>query len=176
MEKKTKPISVKTRMALKKKTKCSSVRKNSSKLKNIQLVKHYATKVGFKLKNFKKNKSLELYFAIYRGNKNICYISKGWRDPGFRIGAFAEIHKGIADFKERLNYIEKICSRDFIGLEYQTKQGDGNVCISLEVAVYKSGFNEKVLKEVVEILEEDLKSIKLVSSGLISLLSQSSSY
>jgi len=45
-----------------------------------------AEAAGLKLAGFKTDEHLELYFNIHRGKADLGFISKGWSDPGFRLG------------------------------------------------------------------------------------------
>ena len=127
--------------------------------KNIKLLENCAKKLKLELKNFTSNNNLELYFDTYRDDHDICYVYKGWDDPGFRIGELVELDKHTPDFKERFYEIFRICSERLItiGLE---KQGKESSSLALEIGIYKSGFNAKVFKEAIENLEDALAEIQ----------------
>lgn len=59
--------------------------------RNIYLIRENAQKTKFKLTRFISSDVLELYFDILKKDKNIRYISKGWDDPGFRVGDYFEM-------------------------------------------------------------------------------------
>jgi len=126
--------------------------------KNIRLLEDCARKLNLELNNFKSDDNLELYFGISRNGSDICYVYKGWDDPGFRIAELIELDKRTPDFKERFYEIFRICSIRLITMGLQ-KQGKESLSIVLEIGIYKSGFNAKVFKEAIEELEGALVKI-----------------
>lgn len=133
--------------------------------KNISLVKNCAKKLNLKLRRFQSNGILEIYFDVWRGNKNICYISKGWDDPGFMIGDILVIGKSAPNFKQRFYEIFNLCSKNFISMKIRPPQRAKPDILELDLAIsiYKDGFNEKVLREAVEIFKSAVEKIKLLS-------------
>lgn len=128
--------------------------------KNIQKVKNIAEKTGFKLKDFRTNRALELFFNIYQGRETCCYISKGWDDPGFRIGEVIVLNKSHRFFKEIFYDIFRICSRNLISLAVLKERGPNSVTLSLETAIYKGGFNQGAFKQTIINLKETLEKIR----------------
>jgi hypothetical protein len=126
--------------------------------KDILLLRRCINKLGLKLKRFLTNDKLELYFDVYRNRKNICYISKGWGDPGFRIGELVELNKASPNFKENFYEIFKICSRNLISIGL-FEQGKNKIEISLEIGIFQHGFNEKVLKETIRTMGDTMRRI-----------------
>jgi len=53
---------------------------------NRILVERTAKECGLRLSRFLTNKDLELYYDLKQGRHDVGYISKGWNDPGFRVG------------------------------------------------------------------------------------------
>ncbi|MBP7088788.1 MAG: hypothetical protein KBB01_05780 [Candidatus Omnitrophica bacterium] len=127
--------------------------------KNIKLLENCSKKLKLELKNFTSDNNLELYFDIYRDDQDICYIYKGWEDSGFRIGELIEFNKYTPDFKERFYEIFKICSDRLITIGVE-KQEEETSSLFLEIGIYKSGFNAKVLKEAIQNLEDALIEIQ----------------
>jgi len=126
--------------------------------KNIKLLEDYARKLTLELKNFTSNDNLELYFDISRDGRDICYIYKGWDDPGFRVGEHIELDKTAPDFKERFYEIFRICSGRLITIGLQ-KQSKESLSLALEIGIYKSGFNAKVFEEAIKDLTDTLAKI-----------------
>lgn len=127
---------------------------------NIALLKNCAKKLKIRLRSFKTNRNLELYFDVCKDGRSVCYVYKGWEDPGFRIAELIELDKRALDFKERFYEIFKICSSRLITMGLQ-KQRRESLSVVLEIGIYKSGFNEKVLKEAIGELEDALVAIRL---------------
>jgi hypothetical protein len=55
-------------------------------IRNRMMVEKISKECGLKLSGFLANDELELYNDLKRGRHDMGYISKGWEDPGFRIG------------------------------------------------------------------------------------------
>ncbi len=129
--------------------------------KNIKLVKRCLKEAGLNTKGFKSNDKLELYFNIYKGNKNICYIYKGWQDPGFRIGDFIKIDKSTPEFKEKFYKVFRICSSSLVNIGV-SESSDKFVGMSLEIGIYSDGFNTNVLKKATQTLVRALRDINKI--------------
>jgi len=130
---------------------------------DIKLVKEYASKLGLTLIRFQTNDVLELYFDIcqYVDEKSMCYISKGWDDPGYRIGECVTIDKDTLDFKEKFYKILNICSDNLIAVKV-TLLKDNKVELNLQIGIYQDGFNEKVLHETLDALGDSLQRIRVL--------------
>jgi len=128
---------------------------------NITLLKKCARKLKIRLKGFNTNSHLELYFDVYKNDCNICYVYKGWEDSGFRIANIIELNKHVPDFKERFYEIFKICSSRLITMAVQ-EQNKEPLSITLEIGIYKSGFNTEVFRETVEELEGCLAEVRSI--------------
>lgn len=136
-----------------------SIEKKLDQKEDIALLKIYARKLKFKLKGFRTDGNLELYFDICKNGRSICYVYKGWEDPGFRIAELIELNKYAPDFKEHFYKIFRICSSRLITIGLQ-EQGRESLSLVLEIGIYKSGFNDRVLKEAIGELTEALAEIE----------------
>lgn len=130
-----------------------------NQIRSIALVKNCARKSKLKLKKFITDEQLEVYFDVYRREKNICFLAKGWDDPGFRIGEIIKLDKNNPDFKRNFYRTFEICSKDLISLGF-FKQNKDYLWISLGVGIYYDGFNEKVLKDAAATLKSAADKIK----------------
>ena len=139
-----------------------------SQHKNIRLVKDCARKLNLKLRRFQTNGILELYFDVLRGNNNICYISKAWEDPGFRIGDIITLDKGSPDFKQRFYEIFNVCSKNFVSIGIYKSQRKRIKILELDLAIgiYKDGFNEKVLQEAIGTFKYVVEKVKKMQGFL----------
>ncbi len=140
------------------KNRMSPVKNTAGQQKNIKLLKDYSKKLKLELKNFTSNDNLDFYFDISRHGRDICYVYKGWDDPGFRMGELIELDKSAPDFKGRFYEIFKICSGRLIsiGLQEQKKE---SLTLVLDIGIYKIGFNAKVFKKAIEDLAYILTEI-----------------
>ncbi len=132
--------------------------------KNIALVKKNAKNAGLKLERFISNKALEIYYDLLKKDRGVGYISKGWTDPGFRVGEYFELEKGTPSFKEKFYTIHKLCSGNLISVGVSEKV-PGKIGISLEIGIYQDGFTGKVLKSAVETIDETMRKIQQVIRG-----------
>jgi len=129
--------------------------------RHIQKVTKIAKKAGFELKNFQTSRTLELFFNIYQKEETFCYISRAWDDLGFRIGECVVLNKNHRFFKSIFYDIFQICSQNLISVGVMKDTPPNNMNLSLEVAIYEGGFNQKSLKETVSNLKESLDKIRL---------------
>ena len=131
-----------------------------NQIKSIALVKDCARKSKLKLKKFITDEELEVYFDVYRRDKNICFLAKSWDDPGFRIGEIIKLDKNSADFKKNFYRVFTICSKELISLGF-FKQNKDYLWLNLGVGIYYDGFNEKVLKEAAAAFKSAADKIRL---------------
>jgi len=108
---------------------------------------------GLKLSLFIANDELELYYNLKRGRHDMGYISKGWEDPGFRIGDIIEIPKNKLDsFKANVYNILRFCATNGIGMTVsETKDA---VTIHMDGVIYSEGFNKDTFMKTLETLNE----------------------
>lgn len=130
-----------------------------NQIRSIALVKECARKSKLKLKKFITDEHLEVYFDVYRRQKNLCFLAKGWDDPGFRIGEIIKLDKNDPSFKRNFYKTFEICSKELISLGF-FKQNKDYLWLSLGVGIYYDGFNEKVLKEAAATLRTASDKIK----------------
>lgn len=130
-----------------------------NQIRSIALVKECARKSRLNLKKFITDEHLEVYFDVYRRQKNLCFLAKGWDDPGFRIGEIIKLDKKDPNFKKNFYRTFEICSKELISLGF-FKQNKDFLWLSLGVGIYYDGFNEKVLKEAAATLKGATDKIK----------------
>ncbi len=130
-----------------------------NQIKSIALVKDCARKSKLKLKRFMTDEQLEVYFDVYRRDKNLCFLAKGWDDPGFTIGEIIKLDKKDFNFKKNFYRIFEICSKDLISLGF-FKQNKSYLWLSLGVGIFYDGFNEKVFKDAAATLKSAADKIK----------------
>lgn len=72
-------------------------------IRNTRLIEEIAKACKLKLSGFLVNDALELYYDLKRGREEMGYISKGWEDPGFRLGDLITVPRcKVARFKKCL--------------------------------------------------------------------------
>ena len=112
-----------------------------------------AEAAGLKLGDFKTDEHLELYFNIYRGRETLGFISKGWNDPGFRLGDTLLLPASKLPLLQATSHkISKLCATN--GLVVTAHEHRNPVELHLESVIYKEGFNQKVFLQALETLTE----------------------
>ena len=129
---------------------------------NISLVENCAKQAGLGLDGFLSNNSLELYYNIHRDGNSVCYLYKGWADPGFRIGCLIDMKKSHKNFTENLEDFSKICSKYMLTKTIGNSSMEDCVQVIFETGIYTDGFNGKVLGEAMENMEEAVAKIRLL--------------
>ncbi len=132
-----------------------------SHLQDVALVQKAAKASKLKLSGFRVNDALELYYDIKRGSEDMGYISKGWEDPGFRIGDLVAVPRSKAGrFKTCLSQIQKFCAVNGIAMTVtKTKE---SIDIQMDGVIYSEGFNRKTFKSTLETLYECVQKAKVL--------------
>jgi len=130
-----------------------------NQIRSIALVKDCARKSKLKLKKFITDEQLEVYFDVYRRDRNICFLAKGWDDPGFRIGEIIKLDKNDPNFKKNFYRTFEICSKELISLGF-FKQNKAYLWLYLGIGIYYDGFNEKVFIEAAATLKNAADKIR----------------
>lgn len=131
-----------------------------AQLKNRKLIEQTLKKCKLQAGGFLTNEHLELYYNISKGKNELGYISKGWEDPGFRIGNIVFVPKSkIEAEKQKVPTLLKFCATR--GIAMSADQNDlGNLEFHLDSVIYSDGFNLKVFSQVLECLGECAKEIR----------------
>ena len=110
---------------------------------------------GFRTCGFNTNEHLEIYYDIQTREKHdVGYISKGWEDPGFRVGNVIQVPLArIKAKQDQLPALMKHCATR--GFAMTGKKLAGNIFeFHLDSVIYAEGFNKKVLEQVLECLSD----------------------
>ena len=123
-------------------------------IENRMIVEHTLKECGLRPSGFNSNEHLELYYDIVQGKREIGYISKGWDDPGFRVGDVIEVSKWkIAALKEHAYTLLKYCATRGVVMTVE-ENDDDSVKLQMDSVVYSDGFNKKVFAQVLHYLNE----------------------
>jgi len=134
---------------------------------NAELVKKAASETGYTLHRFITNDSLELYFDVYKGIKSVCYIFRGWGDPGFRIGARVDIVKDQLtshEYRRLIRAIVKICARNNGELHSVISESE-NATFVLEYKLYNYGFCGSSLNGAIDAVAQVCAEIQYTFPG-----------
>ena len=122
-------------------------------IRNRMMVEKIAKECGLKLARFLANDELELYFDLKRGRHDMGYISKGWEDPGFRIGDLIEIEKSKEElFKGSAYEILRFCATN--GIVLTVEETKDTITLQMEGVIYSEGFNKDTFLKTLETLNE----------------------
>jgi len=117
------------------------------------MVEKIARECGLKLSRFLANEELELYYDLKRGRHDMGYISKGWDDPGFRIGDLIEIEKWKEEsFKANAYEILRYCATN--GIVMTVEEDKDTIILQMEGVIYNEGFNKDTFLKTLETLNE----------------------
>lgn len=110
-------------------------------------------------KGFQANDDLELYFNIIRNHHDVGYISKGWDDPGFRIGDVIEIEQASAKiYVPHFPEIHNYCATN--GIVMTVKEREGGYSMAMDGVIYSEGFNKGTLMKTLNTLAECVEKAK----------------
>jgi hypothetical protein len=122
--------------------------------KNKKLVLRTASACGFQLSRFITNEHMELYYDIAQNNRELGYISKGWEDPGFRVGNVLPVPVGaIEAVKVHSDRLTNYCATRGVAMTGHWKDED-KFEFHLDSVIYSAGFNQKVFTQVLEYLTD----------------------
>ena len=114
-----------------------------SQIVNRILVQRTVKECGLKLTRFLANKDLELYYDLKQGRHDVGYISKGWGDPGFRVGDLLDVpNRKLPQLKDNIVAILKFCATR--GVSVTIEETKGGMQLLMDCVIYSDGFNKKV--------------------------------
>ncbi|NLB54638.1 MAG: hypothetical protein GX811_02515 [Lentisphaerae bacterium] len=123
-------------------------------IQNRMIVEQTLKECGFRPTGFNANEHLELYYDIAQGKNEVGYISKGWDDPGFRVGDVIEVSKWkITALKEHAYTLLKYCATRGVVMTVE-ENDDDSVMLQMDSVIYSDGFNKKVFAQVIHYLNE----------------------
>jgi len=116
-------------------------------IENRMIVEQTLKQCGLRSSGFNANEHLELYYDIAEGKREVGYISKGWEDPGFRVGDIVEVPKpNIPNLTAHAFELLKFCATRGVAVTVEEKAG--SVEVHMESVIYSDGFNKKVFGQV----------------------------
>ena len=123
-------------------------------IENRMIVEQTLKECGLRPSVFTAHEHLELYYDIAHGKRELGYISKGWDDPGFRVGNIVEVPKGkIATLKEHAYALLKYCATRGVVMTVKENE-DHSMELQMDSVIYSAGFNKKVFAQVLRYLTE----------------------
>jgi hypothetical protein len=117
-----------------------------AQLENRTLVEGALLISGYELSDFSWNDQLELYFDIERTGEEVGFISKGWTDPGFRVGEVVIIPaERIDNFTARAEDVHDFCSAN--GFACTVTLTPEHCEVLIECVIYCTGFDGRTLSQ-----------------------------
>jgi hypothetical protein len=134
-------------MALKALTQCHA------HIRNRMIIDGIAKECGVTLSGYLSDEHQEFYYDLKQGRHDVGYVSKGWDDPGFRIGEIVEVPKWqIADTREHVYALLKFCAAR--GVVVTIEEKDRSIELQMDSVIYLEGLNRQVFKQVLHHLNE----------------------
>ena len=133
-------------------------------LRDTDLVETVARTAGFVLSGYNADSALEFYYDVKQGERNVGYISKGWTDPGFRIGEFLNFNaEAIQKFRAGSDSILNLCSSQLVSCGARFDH-DGLV-LDLTIPIYEGGFNAQTMKAAFDHVSKCADTIREIVLG-----------
>jgi hypothetical protein len=105
---------------------------------------------------------MELYYDLARQGVETGYISKGWTDPGFRVGNLLATDLPLCVVRALVDPLRDFCATNGVSI---TVSGDHHRReIVLEYVLYSTGFNVETFAEAMKTF---LKVRTKVMAGLV---------
>lgn len=124
-----------------------------SHIRNRIVIEGLAKECGVALSRFVTNEDLELYYDVKLGPHDVGYISKGWSDPGFRVGEIVKMPQWHnADMKEHLYALLTFCATR--GVMVTIQGTEDSIELHLDSVIYSEGMNRRVFEQVLHYLQE----------------------
>jgi len=128
-------------------------------IRNRIIVEQTAKECGLRLSGLRVNDELELYYDLKQGRHDVGYISKGWDDPGFRVGDLVQVPKAnIPALKMHAYALLKFCATR--GVVVTIEEKTDLVEIQMDSVIYSDGFNRKVFEQVLHYLNVCVEKVE----------------
>lgn len=124
-----------------------------SHVRNRIMIEGLAKECGVALSGFVTNEHLELYYDLKQGRHDGGYVTKGWDEPGFRIGDLVAVPKwNNADMKEHLYALLTFCATRGVAVTIDEKES--LIELHLDSVIYSEGLNKRVFEQALHHLQE----------------------
>jgi hypothetical protein len=118
-------------------------------IQNRATVESMANESELQLGGFRTNEDLELYYDIAKDGHDVGFISKGWDDPGFRVGEVLILPAERLDaFRARATQNMDFCSTN--GVVCTGRLTPEGLELSLLDNIYSEGFNIATFLQTLE--------------------------
>jgi hypothetical protein len=121
-------------------------------------IERIAKEAGLRPADFVSNEHLELFYNLKKGRQDIGYVSKGWSEPGYRIGNILRVPEiRRAALQGAIMKIMKLCA--VRGFAITVDEKEGYTQLSIDTVIYTEGLNSVVFSKICENLCECVEKI-----------------
>lgn len=135
-----------------------------SYVRNKKMMEDIAREMELSLSGFQTNENLEIYYDIGKAGRTIAYISKGWEDPGFRIGDMMVLDERSLDaFRRKSDKVLNVCATQGIACGAHAVEGD-KLQLDFSICIYQEGFNAPTFARALETFEMGMNKVRSLLS------------
>ena len=135
-----------------------------SHVRNKKMIEDIAGEMDLSLSGFQTNEDLEIYYDIGKGGRTIAYISKGWEDPGFRVGDTMVLdEKSLDAFRRKSDKVLNVCATQGVACGAQAVEGD-KLQLDFSICIYQEGFNAPTFARALETFEMGMNKVRSLLS------------
>lgn len=135
-----------------------------SYVRNKKMVEDIAREMELSLSGFQTNEDLELYYDITKAGRSVGYISKGWKDPGFRIGDIMVLDEESLDaFRRKSDKVLNVCATQGIACGAHAVEGN-KLQLDFSICIYQEGFNAPTFARALETFEMGMNKVRSLLS------------
>jgi hypothetical protein len=128
---------------------------------NQRLIQRCANELGLELAGGTANATLQVYYDIQRNGGDWGYISRGWDEPGFRIGQALDVpNDKLPEFRRHSERIIRNLAARGIVITIESMPEPAQAQLHLTLNLPDAGFNQNMLLESLANLFEATQQIK----------------
>lgn len=125
-----------------------------NQLENRTAVDTATAVAGCSTSGFLRNSDLDLYYDIVKNGAEVAFISKGWNDPGFRLGEVVVVPNDTwDDLDDRITRAQRFCATNGIVMSTVRTDDSGHE-VTFECVIYSTGFDGRTFAQALATLIE----------------------
>ncbi len=128
------------------------------------ILEKVAGEAGLTLAHFLTNDALALFCVVKRDRHELGYVSKGWDEPGFRVGEVLGVpaFQGVG-FIWTAAEIKRFCATNSIGVTFE--QRGETTEVALDGVIYMEGFNQVTFLKALDALNTCVEKIEILTGN-----------
>ena len=128
---------------------------------NHRLIHRYAGELGLELTRGTANASLQVYYDIQRHGGDWGYISRGWEEPGFRLGQVLKVpNDRLPELRRCSEGIIRALAARGIAITIEPDQATNTHDLQLTTNISDAGFNPEALLHSLQIMFDSVQQIR----------------